>query len=126
MVVTDQIKELLAAYERSLNTADTALAVSCYAKDGVFMPNALPTASGAELTNAYDQVFAAIRLAVTFTIDELVVASDTAAFALTRSNGTQTVLSTGITTAESNREMFVFALENGDWKISRYMFNKSE
>ena len=62
---------------------------------------------------------------MTFTIDELVVASDDIAYALTRSNGTQTVLAVGTQSAESNREVFVFRKENGEWKIARYMFNKS-
>jgi ketosteroid isomerase-like protein len=122
----DEITELLATYERALNTDDTALAVSCYTSDGVFMPTTLPTATGPALTKAYDQTFAAIHLAVTFNIDELVVASETIAYALTRSNGTQTVHSTGTGTVESNREVFIFAFEDGVWKISRYLFNKPE
>ncbi len=124
MTATDEITELLASYEAALNTDDTALAVSCYTTDGVFMPTTLPTATGSELTAAYDQTFAAIHLDVCFTIDELVVASDTLAYGLTRSNGTQTVHATGARTAESNREVFIFVVENGGWKISRYLFNK--
>ena len=27
---------------------------------------------------------------------------------------------------EANREMFVFGRANGAWRVSRYMFNKSE
>ena len=61
---------------------------------------------------------------MTFTIDELVVASDDIAYALTRSNGTQTVLAVGTQSAESNREMFVFTSIEGPWKIARYIFNK--
>ncbi len=125
MSAQEDIRQLLATYERALNTDDTALAVSCYTRDGVFMPTTLPTAAGPELTQAYDNVFAAIHLAVVFTIDELTVFSDTAAAALTRSNGTQTVRATSTSTAESNREIFTFAVEDGQWKISRYMFNKS-
>lgn len=60
-----------------------------------------------------------------FTIDELVVASDNLAYALTRSNGTQTLLSTDTTTPEANREVFVLRKEEGAWKIARYMFNKA-
>ena len=59
------------------------------------------------------------------TVDELVVTSDSSAYALTRSEGTQTVLATDTTSAEANREMFQFARESGEWKISRYMFNKA-
>jgi uncharacterized protein (TIGR02246 family) len=123
MGATDEITALLATYERALNTDDTALAVSCYTRDGVFMPTTLPTAVGAELKEAYERTFAAIHLDVRFTIDELVVA-DSLAYALTRGNGTQTEHATGAKTAESNREVFLFAIEDGRWKISRYLFNK--
>ncbi|MBV9312632.1 MAG: nuclear transport factor 2 family protein, partial [Pseudonocardia sp.] len=94
MGATDEITALLATYERALNTDDAALAVSCYTRDGVFMPTTLPTAVGAELKEAYERTFAAIHLDVRFTIDELVVA-DSLAYALTRGNGTQTEHATG-------------------------------
>jgi uncharacterized protein (TIGR02246 family) len=123
----DQIRELLATYERSLNTSDADLAASCYADDGVFMPTTLPTVVGPDMADGYRQIFGAIRLNVTFTIDELVVTSDGTAHALTRSNGTQTVLATGEESAEANREIFLFQRSDSDgWKISRYMFNKPE
>jgi len=120
----DQIRTLLATYEQSLNTSDAALAASCYTQDGIFMPTTLPTATGGDMEGAYRQIFDAIRLDVTFTIDELEITSDTAAYALTRSNGTQTVLATGDQSAESNREIFVFRDTGTGWKIARYMFNK--
>ena len=120
----DQIRALLATYEQSLNTSDTELAASCYAPNGSFMPASLPTAEGADIEGAYRQIFDAIRLDVTFTIDELEVTSDQTAYALTRSNGTQTVLGTGDQTAESNREIFLLRNIDTGWKIARYMFNK--
>jgi uncharacterized protein (TIGR02246 family) len=122
----DQIRELLSTYERSLNTSDAALAASCYTNDGIFMPTTLPTAAGADMKAAYAQIFQAIQLNVTFTIDELELAGDDVAYALTRSNGTQTVLASGTESAEANREVFVFRREDGAWKIARYMFNKAE
>ena len=120
----DQIRSLLATYEQSLNTSDAALAASCYTPDGIFMPTMLATASGADMQGVYRQIFDVIRLAVTFTIDELEVISDKVAYALTRSNGTQIVLATGDQTAESNREIFLFRHTDAGWKIARYMFNK--
>jgi uncharacterized protein (TIGR02246 family) len=120
------IRELLETYERALNTSDAALATACYMRDGVFMPTTLPTARGTELREAYIRTFDAIQLRVTFTIDELVVASDAVAYALTRSNGTQTTRATGAESGESNREVFIFGREDGAWKIGRYMFNKPQ
>lgn len=123
----DQIRDLLATYERSLNTGDADLAASCYTDDGVFMPTTLPSVTGADMADGYRRIFEAIRLDVAFTVDDLVVTSDETAHALTRSMGTQTVLATGDATAESNREIFLFQRTDPDgWKISRYMFNKPE
>jgi ketosteroid isomerase-like protein len=121
MTAKEEITTLLTTYERALNTDDTTLAVSCYTRDGGFMPTTLPTAVGADLAQAYERIFATIHLDVRFTIDELVVIDDTLAYALTRSNGTQTMRATGSKTAESNREAFLFAVDDGGWKISRYL-----
>jgi ketosteroid isomerase-like protein len=126
MGAEDEIRGLLDTYEHSLNTSDASLATACYASDGVFMPTGLPTASGEEMQGAYDRTFAAIRLNVAFSVDELVVANDKFAYGMTRSNGTQTILATGAESAESNREVFIFGVEDGCWKISRYMFNKPQ
>jgi uncharacterized protein (TIGR02246 family) len=124
MSAKDEISALLRTYERSLNDSDADLAAACYTSDGAFMPTTLPTISGDGLRDGYAGIFGNIQLTVTFTIDELVVASDSVAYALTRSNGTQVVNATGAENAESNREVFIFARDNGSWKISRYMFNK--
>ncbi len=126
MTNENDITQLLHTYERSLNDSDAALAASCYATDGVFMPTTQPTATAGGMREAYEGIFSIIHLDVTFTIDELVIASDDIAYALTRSNGTQTVLATDAQTAESNREVFIFRNEGGAWKIACYMFNKSE
>lgn len=124
MTAENEIRDLLTTYERSLNGSDADLATSCYAAEGVFMGVGLPTVSGAALKQAYADIFDTIRLDVTFTVDELVIASQQVAYALTRSHGTQTVIANGTTTAESNREVFIFTHEYGQWRISRYLFNK--
>jgi uncharacterized protein (TIGR02246 family) len=120
----EEIRALLTTYERSLNDSDAALATTCYATDGVFMPTMLPTLSGSGLSDGYADIFRNVGLSVTFTVDELVVASESVAYALTRSNGIQTVKATGEQSKESNREVFLFTREAGSWKISRYLFNK--
>ena len=74
MTSEHDITELLHTYERSLNDSDPDLAASCYARDGVFMPTTHPTATAEGIRAAYAQIFSAIQLRVTFTIDELVIA----------------------------------------------------
>lgn len=115
---------LLRNYERELNVGGTAAIVSLYAADGIFMPSGAPTATGStELRGAYAAVFAAIKLQVVFTIDELEIHGDVA-FARTTSRGQVTVLANGQTQAEENRELFILRRQQGRWLISRYLFNQ--
>lgn len=118
------IRALLAAYERMLNAADADRIATLYAVDGIFMPQGFPTAAGRPAVLAsYRAIFSAITLSIAFAVDEVKVSGDLAT-AVTRSNGSVRVNATGASTPESNRELFVFAQEEGAWRIARYMFNK--
>ncbi len=121
----EQLRALLATYETSLNAGDVARIEQLYAEDGVFMPAGFPTASGrSAVRGAYDAVFSNIRIAIHFTVDELTVKGDVA-YARTHSAGTATVVATGASGPEANRELFIFARGANGWKIARYMFNKA-
>ncbi len=118
------LQGLLATYETSLNAADAARIEQLYTEDGVFMPAGFPTASGRPaVRGAYDAVFKNIRIAIHFTVDELKVKGDFA-YARTHSAGTSTVVATGASGPETNRELFIFARGKNGWKIARYLFNK--
>ena len=123
MTANDEIQDLLQTYRRALHQGDAALAASCYTHDGVFLPALAPAARGAEILGAYQQLVAALRLDITFTIEEIVTASETVAYGLTHSAGQQTILATGEQSPEANREMYIFLREDSTWKIHRYMFN---
>ena len=84
-----------------------------------------PTAVGLEqLKAAYRHVFDAIKLNVSFKIEEIIPSGEYA-YVITSSNGEVTILDKGVTLPEKNRELFVLKKVAGDWKIARYMFNKS-
>ncbi|WP_430965510.1 YybH family protein [Spongiimicrobium sp. 2-473A-2-J] len=120
-----KIEELLNQYKRALNTSDAALAQSLYTKNGIFMPTEAPSAIGSEnILKSYEFIFSQIQLNIEFYIDEIVVENDFA-FAVTSSKGTTLIHATGDTIPEANRELFVFEREAGEWKIARYMFNKT-
>ncbi len=120
-----ELRTLLTTYETSLNAGDAARIEQLYAEDGVFMPAGFPTAAGRPaVRGAYDAVFSNIRIAIHFTVDELTVKDDVA-YARTHSAGTATVVATGASGPEQNRELFVFARGKNGWKIARYMFNKT-
>lgn len=121
-----KIEELLRTYQTSLNTSDAKLAQSLYTKDGVFMPTEAPSGIGSEgILKSYEFVFSQIQLNVEFLIEEIVVEGNMA-FALTSSNGTVKIHANGVEAPEANRELFVFEKVNGEWKIARYMFNKTK
>jgi len=120
-----QLHTLLASYETSLNAGDAGRIEQLYTVDGVFMPAGFPTASGRPaIRGTYDAIFKNIRIAIHFTVDELKVKGDFA-YARTHSAGTSTVVATGASGPEANRELFIFARTAGGWKIARYAFNKS-
>jgi uncharacterized protein (TIGR02246 family) len=121
-----QIHALLANYETSLNAGDANRIEQLYTEDGVFMPAGFPTASGRPaVRGAYVGVFKNIRIAIHFTVDELKVKGDFA-YARTHSSGTSTVVATGASGPEENRELFIFARTKDGWKIARYLFNKEK
>ncbi len=122
----EAIEALLQVYKKSLNTSDAQLAQSLYTKDGIFMPTEAPSAIGSKnILRSYEFIFTQIQLNIEFYIDEIMVEGDFA-FAVTSSKGTTLIHATGETIPEANRELFVFEKINGEWKIARYMFNKTE
>ena len=117
------LSELLTRYFKALNTSDPELAVSCYTADGMLMAQALATSTGSELVSSYHGFFAARDYDITFEIDELVVVSDTLAYAITHTAGMLTRMEDGARSRGANREMFIFRREDGEWRIARYIFN---
>lgn len=121
-----KIEELLDKYQKSLNTSDAKLAQSLYTKDGVFMPTQAPSGIGSEgILKSYEYVFSQIQLNIKFFIEEIQVEGNMA-FAMTSSQGTVKIHANGMEAPEANRELFVFEKVDGEWKIARYMFNKTK
>ena len=118
------IEKMLFSYRDALNASDVAQVLPLYTQDGVFMPSNGPSAIGQEqIKGSYEFVFKTIQLHIEFFIDEIVVNGDYA-FAMTTSKGTTLIHANGQTVPEENRELFVLQKVDGQWKISRYMFNK--
>lgn len=119
------VAEVLAAYNNALNSSDTNAVMPLYMEDGVFMPPYSPSAVGAvAVREAYDAVFAAIRLTVKFNVAEVVEMSPEWVFARTNSAGNTLNHATGKTSAEGNQELFIFRKDrDGKFKIARYSFS---
>ncbi|MDW3193416.1 MAG: SgcJ/EcaC family oxidoreductase [Cytophagales bacterium] len=121
----EAIEALLMTYKKSLNTSDATLSASLYTKDGIFMPTEAPSAIGTEnILKSYEFIFSQIQLTIEFYIEEIFVENNLA-YAVTSSKGTTLIHATGTTVPEANRELFVFEKVEGQWKIARYMFNKT-
>jgi uncharacterized protein (TIGR02246 family) len=118
------IETVLKTYEAALNGSDTKTVLTLYASDGVFMPqHSLPSVGTNAIRAAYDGVFKAIKLEISFEIDEIAQVAPNWAFARTRSNGFVTINATGGRVPEGNQELFVFTkASDGQWKIARYIF----
>lgn len=120
------IEKVLLSYGAALNAASVSQAVAIYAPDGVVMPSNGPTSTGTQqLTATYEGFFKMLKFDVKFTIEEVMVSGDYA-FARTHSAGTTVLQATGQTSAEENRELYVLQKISGEWRILRYMFNKTK
>ena len=121
-----KIEKLIFAYQDALNASDADKVVDLYTKNGVLMANAAPTADGAQqVTGTYQYVFDNFKYNLKFTIHEVEVNGNTA-FARSTSKGSFVTKSNGQTVSDENRELFAFEKENGQWKIARYMYNKTK
>jgi uncharacterized protein (TIGR02246 family) len=118
------ITSMLKQYERALNQSDTDAVMQLYTEDGVFMPQHFPSSVGSvAVRGAYEAVFSAIRLTVTFDVQEVHTIAAGWAFARTNSAGNVLVHATGETSAEANQELFVLRQVDRVWKIARYCFS---
>ena len=125
---TVKITEVLKSYEGFVNTGDADRLGALYADDAVLLPDRFDVFEGAEaITGFYAFAFSALTLELEFQIDpeDIVVDGDTA-YATTTSTGTRFIKQANQTVPEINRELWVFEEVDGDWKIARYAFNKSE
>ena len=121
--MTEEIRNLMQTYQRSLNEADLDLVRAVYADDAMFIGQPFPTATGIEeIAAAYAGTFSKLDFDVQFDILEIELSGDLG-FVRTRSNGTITPKGQNPEGSEDNREIFVVKKIAGEWKLYRYMFN---
>jgi len=120
------IEKLIFSYQDALNASDIDKVISLYTQNGSLIANAAPTADGADaVRGTYQYVFDNFSYSLQFSIIEIIVNGDSA-FARSTSKGSFVIKANGQTIADENRELFVFDKENGQWRIARYMYNKSK
>ncbi len=121
--MTEEIRNLIQTYQRSLNEADLDLVRAVYADDAMFIGQPLPTATGIEeIAATYAGVFSKFDYDLRFDIQEIELSGDLG-FVRTRSQGTITPKGQNPEGGKGNREIFVVKKIAGEWKLYRYMFN---
>lgn len=121
----DEIRTLIATtYRDALAASDADAITNTFASNGVVMPPEGTTYRGAEAVKGnYAGIFGAVGLDLQFDIDEIVVDGEYG-FVRSTSDGTATVLATGESGPEVNRELWIVHKVDGQWKIAFYMYNK--
>jgi len=121
------IQQLLTNYGAALNASNAATVTTLFAQDGVFAAPGSPTATGqTQVRAAFDGLFSAVTLTLTFTPAQITVVNSDYAFATSTSSGTQLVKPSGPSSSVRFREQWVFVKEGGQWKIARYLFNSPQ
>ena len=117
------VERFITAYAEALNTANTHLISSFYAKDSLFMPNKMKTLSGHELRRTTTgSFFKKVSFHIDYSVKDIAV-DDRFAFVQALAIATTTDLLTGEQSAKTSRDFFVLRKDEEEWKIYRYMFN---
>ena len=120
------ISNVIEEYEVALNNSDTKAVLALYGKSPTFMPQHAPAQIGkSTIKKAYQGVFKAIDLQVSFTIHNIEVHGDTA-WVRTSSAGKTKILANGAEINEGNNELFIFKKEQENWKIHQYIFSTNQ
>ena len=121
-----QLVAVMERYAAALRSGNVDALVGLYTDNGVFMRENMPAAVGREaLRVAYKEVFAALKVDLSFSIQETEVMGDMAWLRST-SKGRVKVLSSGAETVNSFDELVVFRRDQAGWKIRSYMYGSNQ
>ena len=121
-----QLVAVMERYAAALRSGNVDALVGLYTDNGVFMRENMPAAVGREaLRAAYKEVFAALKVDLSFSIQETEVMGDMAWLRST-SKGRVKVLSSGAETVNSFDELVVFRRDQAGWKIRSYMYGSNQ
>lgn len=121
-----QLVAVMERYAAALRSGNADALVGLYTDNGVFMRENMPAAVGREaLRVAYKEIFAALKVDLSFSIQETEVMGDMAWLRST-SKGRVKMLSSGVETANSFDELVVFRRDQASWKIRSYMYGSNQ
>ncbi|TCC88534.1 SgcJ/EcaC family oxidoreductase [Pedobacter frigiditerrae] len=120
------VKTVVQNYFDALNASDVNKVVSYFTAEGVLLAPGAPTATGTEqLKGTFKYVFDNFTYTLAFAIADLTVEGDYA-FVASTSKGSFVIKSSNQKNEDDFRETFILKRVNGQWKIARYMYNKSK
>lgn len=120
------IEKLIFSYSDAFNAADISKIVASFTNDGINMPNNGPVAQGTEqLTKAFGFLLSMAQIHIQYLIDEIFI-SGKYAFVRTNSTVKTIVRASGDNILLENKELFMLRNDNGEWKISHYIFNNTK
>ncbi|MFI5000851.1 MAG: YybH family protein [Reyranellales bacterium] len=118
----DEPVKVMERYAAALKAKDVEGLVALYAANGVFMRDEMGAVVGRDARRAaYKQVFATLKVDLSFTVQEVEVVGDIAWLRST-SAGKVKILATGVETDDSYNQLIVFRREGGTWKIRSYLY----
>ena len=121
-----EIEKVMEAYATALKSGDVEGLVGLYTANGVFIRDDMAAVVGRDaLRAAYKQVFATLKVDLSFEIRESETSGDMA-WLRTTSSGRIKVLATGVESKNAFNTMVVFRREGGAWKIRSYLYASSQ
>ena len=120
------LRSIMEKYAAALRANDVDALVALYTANGVFMREDMPAVVGRDaLRAAYRQIFATLKLDLTFDVVEAEIAGDMG-WLRAVSKGKIKVLATGVETSNSFNEMIVFRREADGWKIRSCLYASNQ
>lgn len=120
------VEKLVYNYFDALNNSNTDKIVSYFTTDGELLAQGAPTAAGSEqVKGTFQYVFDNFQYSLKVTIGKVTI-SGNYAFVSSTSKGSFVIKSSNQTVEDDFRETFILKKVNGQWKIARYMYNKSK
>lgn len=117
------VENLLTAYAKAINSANTGLIPSFYTEDGRLMPEDSKDLTKEDLVKRSQKFFKQVRFQMNYAAPDTIIDGDYA-FVQTTAKTTTTSLETSKVEDRTSRDFFVLRKEKEDWKIFRYVFNK--
>ena len=120
------LRSIMERYAAALRGNDVDTLVSLYTANGVFMRENMPAVVGRDaLRAAYRQIFATLKLDLSFDVQEAEIVGDMG-WLRAVSKGKIKVLATGVETTDSFNEMIVFRREADGWKIRSCLYASNQ